>query len=100
MRSKERPWAKRIDSGGLFVVHWTIPQANPLEEFLHIWESAKYGQIRTMICGERITVDQTLIVKQFGINAEGTKDATNALVKEVQMAFKNMVGLDAFVNKE
>jgi len=27
-------------------------------------------------------------------------DATNALVKEAQVALKNIVGLDAFVNKE
>jgi hypothetical protein len=27
-------------------------------------------------------------------------DATNALVKEAQVAFKNIVGLDAFINKE
>jgi hypothetical protein len=27
-------------------------------------------------------------------------DATNMLVKEVQVAFKNIAGLDAFVNKE
>jgi len=27
-------------------------------------------------------------------------DATNAFVKEAQVALKNIVGLDAFVNKE
>ncbi len=27
-------------------------------------------------------------------------DVTNALVKEVQVALKNIIGLDAFVNKE
>jgi hypothetical protein len=27
-------------------------------------------------------------------------DATNALVKKVQVALKNIIGLDAFVNKE
>jgi hypothetical protein len=27
-------------------------------------------------------------------------DAANALVKEAQVALKNIVGLDAFVNKE
>jgi len=39
-------------------------------------------------------------MKQFGVNVEGTMDATNALVEEAQVAFKNIVGLDAFVNKE
>jgi hypothetical protein len=41
-----------------------------------------------------------LIIKQFGVNVEGVVDATNTLVKEAQDAFKNKVGLDAFVNKE
>jgi hypothetical protein len=27
-------------------------------------------------------------------------DAANALVKEAQMALRNIVGLDAFINKE
>ncbi len=41
-----------------------------------------------------------LIAQQFGINVEGTVDATNALVKKAQFALKNIVGLDAFINKE
>jgi len=47
--------------GGLFVVHWTIPLANMLEEFLHTWESIEDGQIQIVICGEMITIDQGLI---------------------------------------
>jgi hypothetical protein len=39
-------------------------------------------------------------MKQFGINAKGTKDVANALVKETQVALKNIVGPHAFVNKE
>jgi hypothetical protein len=39
-------------------------------------------------------------MKQFGVSVEGMVDATNVLVKEVQVALKNIVGLDAFVNKE
>jgi hypothetical protein len=41
-----------------------------------------------------------LIMKQFGVNVKGMVDAVNMLVKEAQMALLNIVGLDAFVNKE
>ncbi len=39
-----------------------------------------------------------VIAQQFGVNVEEVVDATNALVKEVQVTLKNIVGLD--VNKE
>ncbi len=71
-----------------------------MEEFLHTWESIENGGIRVVICGEKITIDQALIVKQFNVSVEGVVDATNALVKEAQIALKNIVKLDAFVNKE
>jgi hypothetical protein len=71
-----------------------------LEEFLHTWESTKDGCIRTFVYGEKITIDQTLIVQQFGVSFEGVVDAAHALVKEAQVAFKNIAGLNAFVNKE
>jgi hypothetical protein len=71
-----------------------------LEEFLHTWESIKDGCIRIIVCGEKITINQTPIVLDFGISAEGAVDATNALVKKAQVALKNIVGLDVFVNKE
>jgi hypothetical protein len=54
----------------------------PVKEFLHTWESIEDGWIRAIVCGDKITIDRTLIVKQFGINAKGAMDATNALVKE------------------
>lgn len=38
-------------------------------------------------------------MKQFGVSAKGTVIIANRLVKEAQMALKNIVGLDAFVNK-
>jgi hypothetical protein len=38
-----------------------------------------------IVCGEQITIDQVLIVQQFGIN---DVDAVNALVKEAQVPFK------------
>jgi hypothetical protein len=41
-----------------------------------------------------------LIVQQIGVNVEGAVDAANTLVEEVQVAFKNITKLDAFVNKE
>ncbi len=47
----------------------------------------------------KITIDQALIVKRFNVNVERAVDATNALVKEAQIALKNIVRLDAFVNK-
>ncbi len=76
---------------GLFVVHWTVPRPKLLEGFLQTWESIKDGQIGKIVNGERITIDQTLITKQFGVSAEGVVDATNALVKEAQMALKNII---------
>jgi hypothetical protein len=45
-----------------------------LEEFLHTWDSTEDGQIRTIICGERITIDQTLIAKQFSVNVKKMVD--------------------------
>jgi uncharacterized metal-binding protein len=62
-------------------------------------ESIKDGCIRAVICGEKITIDQTLIIQQFSINVERAVDATNTLVKEVQVALKNIARLDVFVNK-
>jgi hypothetical protein len=59
-----------------------------LEELLHTWESTKDGCIWAIVYGEKITIDQMLITKQFGINVEGTLDVANALVKEVQIALK------------
>jgi hypothetical protein len=41
-----------------------------LEKFLHTWESIEDGHIRVVVCGEKITIDQTLIVQQFGISDE------------------------------
>ncbi len=100
MGSEKWQWAEQADLGGLFVVHWTVPWLDLLEEFLHTLESTKDGQIWTILYGERITIDQMLIAKQFGVSAEGVVDATNTQAKEVEVAFKNIVGLDAFVNKE
>jgi hypothetical protein len=40
-----------------------------------------------------------LITHEFGVNVEGTIDATNALVKKAQVGFRNIVALNAFVNK-
>jgi hypothetical protein len=82
------------------LVHWTIPQLDLLEEFLQTWESTKVGCIRVVVCGEKITINQMLIAQQFGISVEGMIDATNVLVKDAQVIFKNIVRLDAFVNKE
>jgi len=56
--------------------------------------------MRIVVYGEKITIDQALIAQQFGISVEGAVDGTNALVKEAQIALKNIVGLDAFINKE
>jgi hypothetical protein len=41
-----------------------------LEEFWHTWESTKDGRIRVVVCGEKITIDQTIIAKQFAIRVE------------------------------
>lgn len=99
MGFKEWQWVEWANLGGLFIIHWKIPWPHLLEDFLHTWESTEDWQIRRIICGEKITIDQVLIIKRFGVNAEGVVDATNTLVKEAQDAFKNKVGLDAFVNK-
>jgi hypothetical protein len=39
-----------------------------------------------IICGEKITIDQVLIIQQFNVSAKGIIDATNTLVKEAQVA--------------
>ncbi len=57
------------------------------------------GHTRTIVYGEKITIDQVLIAQQFGISVEGLVDATNALVKEAQIALKNIAKLDVFINK-
>lgn len=85
---------------GLFVVHYIVPWTDLLEEFLHIWESIEDGRIRAIVCREKITIDETLITQQFGVNTKGVVDAVNTLVKEVQVALKNIIGPDAFINKE
>jgi hypothetical protein len=82
---------------GLFVVHWTIPRLNLL---LHIWESIDDGCIQVVVCGEKIAIDQLLIVQEIGVSVEGAVDVANVFVKEAQIVFKNIVGLDAFANKE
>ncbi len=89
-----------VSLGGLFGVHCTVPWSNLLEAFLQTWESTKYGQMWIIVNGEKIMIDQTLIAKQFGVGTKGVVDAANALVKKAQVALKNIVGLDAFVNKE
>ncbi len=66
---------------------------------MHTWESIEDGCIRAIVCGEQITIDQMLIVQQFGINDEGIVDAVNALVKKAQVPFKNIAGPNVFVNK-
>jgi hypothetical protein len=58
------------------------------------------GHIQAIICGEKITIDQALIAQQCGVSVKGTIDATNALVKETHVAFKNIFRPDAFINKE
>ncbi len=95
MGSKERQWAKWASLGGFFSIHYTIPWIDLLEEFLHTWESTKDKCIKTIVCGENITIDQTLITQQFGISVEGVVDAVNALVKKAQVALKSIAQLDA-----
>jgi hypothetical protein len=46
-----------------------------------------------------MTIDQTLITQKFDISVEGVVDATNTSVKEAQVILRNIVGLDALVNK-
>jgi hypothetical protein len=41
-----------------------------------------------------------LITQQLGVSVKGVVDVMNALVKEVQVALNNIVGLDAFINKK
>jgi hypothetical protein len=41
-----------------------------------------------------------LITKQFGISVEGAIDVTNALVKKAQVALKNIIRLNTFINKD
>jgi hypothetical protein len=71
-----------------------------LEEFLHTQESTEDGHTTTLVCGEKITNDQALIIQQFGNRVERMIDVTNALVKKAQVSLQNIVGLDAFINKK
>jgi hypothetical protein len=71
-----------------------------LEKSLHIGESIEDGHTCAIVCGEKITIDQAIIVKKVGVSVEGAVNVANTLVKEAQIAFKNIVRSDAFVNKE
>jgi hypothetical protein len=52
-----------------------------------------------IVCGEKITIDQVLIIQQFNVSAKGIIDATNTLVKEAQVAHGNIARWDAFISK-
>lgn len=41
-----------------------------------------------------------LIAKQFGVNIERVVDVINMLVKEAQIALKNITRLDVFMEKK
>jgi hypothetical protein len=71
-----------------------------LEEFLHTWESIEDGCIKIVVCGEKIIIDQTFITQQFGVSAKREVNVVNTLVKKAQVALKNIVGPDAFINKD
>jgi hypothetical protein len=71
-----------------------------LVEFLHTYKSKEDGYTRVVVCGEKITINQMLIVQQIGINVKGVVDAVNALVKKAQVVINNTIGPDVFVNKE
>ncbi len=60
----------------------------------------KDERIWTVVCVEKITIEQALIAQQFGLNAKGVVDATNALIKEAQVALKYITRLYVFINKE
>ncbi len=55
MGSKKQRWVKKANLGGLFDVHWTVPQPNLLEDFLHIWEPLRMDTL------ERLFVVRPLI---------------------------------------
>jgi len=57
--------AEWISLGGLFVVHWIVPQLDLLEDFLHTWESTKDGHIKAIFCGEKTTIELILIVQNL-----------------------------------
>ncbi len=67
---------------------------------MHTYESKEDGYTRIVVCGEKITINQMLIVQQIGINVKGVVDVVNALVKKAQVAIKNTIGPDVFLNKE
>ncbi len=67
---------------------------------MHTQKSTEDGHIATVIYGEKITIDQALITQQFGVSVERVVDATNTLVKEAQVALKNIIESNVFINKE
>ncbi len=66
--------------GWLVYYSMILPRLTLLKEFLHTWEPTKDGHIKAIVCGEKITKDQMLIVHQFGINVKGVVDVANTLV--------------------
>jgi hypothetical protein len=65
-----------------------------------MWESIVDGRIHAKACGEEIIIDQLLITRQFGVNVKGVVDATNMLVKEAQIALKNITITYLFMEKK
>jgi hypothetical protein len=63
MGSKKWQWLEQADLGNLFTIHWTFPRLDLLGGILRTWESTKDGQIKAIVNGEKITIDQTLIMK-------------------------------------
>ncbi len=91
MGSNDWEWAKHVYLS-LFVVIGLYHGETCWKKFY----IPKNGWIQALVCGEKITINQKLIAQQFGVNVKGTIDASNALVKKTQVAFKNISRSDAF----
>lgn len=50
--------------------------------------------------GKKFTIDQMFIKEQLNIHSQGVVDVANALVKDAKKALKNIVGSNAFMEKE
>lgn len=53
-----------------------------------------------MVGGEEIVIGLMLIAKQFSVNIKWAIDVANALIKEAQIALKNIIGSNAFMEME
>jgi len=46
MNINKYKWARQIGLENLFILQWTAPQEDPLQDFLQTWEELEDGRIQ------------------------------------------------------